>query len=75
MIELGQVFKDNDPRMVGRLVVVTGTDANGSVVYRQLLPHGERGPFAFKGQARRFYFDDKPRRNGFSFVKKLPKSS
>lgn len=66
MIRLGQVFRDNDPRMDGRRVVITGCDASGRVTYRQLLRNGERGPFAFKGQVRRFHFDGKPRKTGFS---------
>lgn len=71
-IKLGQVFKDNDPRMPGRRVIVTGTTATGGVVYRQLLRNGERGSFAFKGLARRFYFDGKPRKSGFSLVVEAP---
>lgn len=70
-IKLGQVFKDNDPRMAGRCVVITGTDSRGRAVYRNCDANGvmREGGFAFKGQARRFHFDDKPRKTGFSFLK------
>jgi hypothetical protein len=70
MLKLGQVFKDNDPRMAGRRVVITGTSADGRVVYRDCGRDGRalEGGFAFKGQARRFHFDGKPRSTGFSLV-------
>ncbi len=62
-LKVGDMIKDNDPRMVGRVLRIT-----------ELLPHGVRatrgGGFPDVGIRRRSIFtDDKPRRTGFSVIR------
>lgn len=67
-IKVGQVFKDNDPRM-SRHVRIVEVHPNGAT-YRQCHDDGEFLAFDrhFTALAHRFYFDGKPRKSGFSFV-------
>lgn len=70
-IKPGMVFKDNDPRM-SRHVFIVAVHPNGAT-YRQCHEDGAlmANDRSFTALARRFYFDGKPRRSGFSFVKRF----
>lgn len=71
VLKIGQVFKDNDPRM-DRHVFIVAVHPNGATYQQchadgELLANGRR----FTALAHRFYFDGKPRKSGFSFVTQI----
>lgn len=64
MIEVGQIYQDNDPRMTRRKVRIVAVEEH---VARYVDIHGSMMR-VFRAGKRRFYQDGKPRRSGFSLI-------
>lgn len=67
-IEVGQRYKDNDPRMQGRIVTVVGFEQHPSDPYRTKAICKDSIGKKFRIDTLRMHVTEKPRRSGFSLI-------
>lgn len=71
-IAVGQVFTDNDPRMKGRHVRIVSI-SHDRAFYQDCSSRGYIGVSRTRSAlVRRFWFDGKSRKSGFSFALDKP---
>lgn len=71
-VKVDQIFKDNDPRMSRHVRITALIEPNRVEYIACTITGGVSGANRYHtALARRFYFDGKPRRNGFSFVREI----
>ncbi len=66
-MKVGQIFKDNDPRMTRHVLIIDVYP--GEARYHPCTKDGKATSLTTAtSRTDRFYFDGKPRKSGFSFV-------